>query len=80
MQTGFCHIGELDFGLFRCGACTAAFSYVLLSTSGCLHHLIDGAVASLQEALREHIGDIVDDFAYLIDYQIAVIALMRNEF
>ena len=75
-KAGFCHVGELDFGLGRGGGSLVAFGDVLLATAGSLYHLVDGAVAFFQIVLGEVVGDVVDDLGNLINAEVAVVAVL----
>ena len=45
LKTCFGNVGEFDFGFLRRGACHTPFGNVLFAATGCLNHLVDGAVA-----------------------------------
>ena len=79
LQAGLRHIGELDFRLARGGGGLVALSDVLLARASRLHHLVDGSVALLQEPLAEVEGDVVDHLRHLIDPQIAIMPMLREE-
>ena len=57
----------------------AGFGDVLLSRAGGLDHLVDGAVAALEEALTEPVGEAVDDLGFPVGKQIPVVAARREE-
>ena len=59
--TGPCHVGQFDFGFFGSGRGHRAFNDVLFAGTRRLHHLVNGAVALVQEALAEKHRAGIDD-------------------
>lgn len=51
----------------------------MFSTSGCLYHLIDGTVAPSEVLLREKVCDVVDSLSYLINTEVAIMPMPRQE-
>ena len=52
---------------------------VLFSGTGGLHHLVDGAVTAIEEALAEAEGEVVDDFRLLVRKQLLIVATCGEE-
>lgn len=67
LEACFGHVGEFDFGFFRRGACHTAFGNILFAATGCLNHLVDGAVASGEKSPCENICYVIDDFSDSVD-------------
>lgn len=74
LETGASYVGELDLGLFGGPGCFRAFEDVLFAGAGSSPHLVDGAVASLEEALRESEGEIENDLG-LLGEELSVISM-----
>jgi hypothetical protein len=73
------HASQKDFGLLGCPGSVAAFLDVLLSRPRGLHHLVDGAVALLQEAPAKAHGAVVDNAGFLKGKEVFVASVRRNE-
>ena len=79
LHAGTRHIRQLQLRLRRSGAGGTSLGNVLLARAGCLHHLVDGAVALREEPPGEVEGDVVDALGLLIDEQIAIVTLPGQE-
>jgi hypothetical protein len=51
----------------------------LFPGAGGLHHLIDGAVASLEELFAEAVRKVVEDFGFPVGEQLAIVAARGEE-
>ena len=60
-KAGAGDIGELQLHLGRSDRCFAALGDVLFSGTGCLHHLVNGAVSTFQMFFAKAVGEVVDD-------------------
>ena len=70
LQRGASHIDELDFQFHRSDAVGHSLHNVLLARTGCLHHLVNGAVAILgQKPLAEHVGQLIEHHGFLVEMQ-----------
>lgn len=66
LEAGAGDVGELDLGFGGGDGGFAGFGDVLFAGAGGLHHLVDGAVASLQVLPAETVGEVIDDFGFAI--------------
>ena len=65
---------QLEFASHQRDAIHTALHDVLLGAAGCLHHLIDGAVApGFEKPLAEHLGQLVEHVAAVVEAQFLVI-------
>ena len=78
-ETGFRHVGELDFGLGGGGCGLVAFGDVLFAATCGLNHLVDSAVAFGEVVLGEVVGDVIDYLGDLVDPEVAVVAVLGEE-
>lgn len=51
-----------------------AFGDVLLARTRCLYHLVDGAVAFLEEGVGKGIGDIIESLGFLVEELAMIVA------
>ena len=51
----------------------------LTAATGCLHHLVDGAVVALEIFVGKIVGDIVDTFRFLECNEISIVAFLLKE-
>lgn len=72
-EAGAGDVGEFDFGFGGGSRGFAAFRDVLLAGSCGLDHLVDGAVASREEAVAEVVGEVVDDLGFLKGDEVVVV-------
>ena len=72
-------VGELDLHFLGGAGGLAAFEDVLFAGACRLHHLVDGAVFTGEEALAETVGEIVDDLGFLVGEQLTVVAVGGDE-
>lgn len=73
LQTGFGNIHQLNFHLLRGRRSRTSFNNILFARTCCLHHLVDGAVATLQINFAKIVGNVVYCFCFLVSQQFPVI-------
>lgn len=79
LETCFSHIQQLNFSFG--GGCSTftTFGYILPPASCRLNHLVDGSVVDFQIGMGKIVGNIVDAFGFLKNYQIAIIAILLKK-
>src|SRR5436309_7467087 len=78
-QAGTGYIRQFELSLFG-GTCRlAAFSYVLHSTAGRLHHLVVSSAALLNIAVTETHSHVIDQLCHLKALELAVTAVLGDE-
>ena len=79
LETCLCNREKLDFTFGRSGSPFASLGDILTAATGCLHHLVDGAVVALELFVGKIVGDIVDTFRFLECNEISIVAFLLKE-
>lgn len=75
LKAGAGDAGEFDFGFFGSGGGLAAFEDVLFAGPGGLDHLVDSAIAFVEETLAKADGAVIDNSSFLESKQLLIAAV-----
>lgn len=78
LQTGFCNVCKLQFGLSPGAACCASLGNILLARVCSQNHLVDGSVGLVEIFMRKIKNDVINTFSLLINNKLSVVSALLN--